>query len=41
MAALDLPIRLNHSDYEVGLSGLVVPEGDLIVVFVAPPWGTG
>jgi hypothetical protein len=39
IAALNLPIALEHVDYDAGLTRVSVPSGDLIVVFVAPPWG--
>jgi hypothetical protein len=39
IALLDLPIVVRHQSYERGIQEIPVGEGDLIVVFVAPPWG--
>jgi hypothetical protein len=36
---LDLPIEVRHQPYERGLRELQVDADDLVVVFVAPPWG--
>lgn len=39
VALIGANIDLRHEDYESGLKRLVVPPDELIVVFVAPPWG--
>src|SRR5262249_22252821 len=36
IAALNLPIALDHIDFDAGLSRMAVPDGDLIVVVIAP-----
>jgi len=40
LAALEAPIQLQHVDYEAGLASTTVASEKLIVLFVAPPWGT-
>ena len=40
LAALQIQLRYEHGDYVSALSGLDVPENALLVVFVAPPWGS-
>ena len=32
-------IELVHEDYETGVKRLAVPSDELVIVFVAPPWG--
>ena len=32
-------LALHHTSYEAGIAALSVPAGQLVVVFVAPPWG--
>lgn len=39
LAALALPIEIMNVDYRSGLRGAAVGANDLLVVFVAPPWG--
>jgi hypothetical protein len=39
LSILDLDFELVHVDYEAGLRTLAVAEDELLVVFVAPPWG--
>ena len=39
VALLDLPIVVRHEPYERGIRETRTGEDDLIVVFVAPPWG--
>jgi hypothetical protein len=38
-AVLDLPIEILNTDYLSGLARLRATPGDLLVVFIAPPWG--
>jgi hypothetical protein len=38
VALLDLPIEVRHEPYERGIRDVQVDE-ELIVVFIAPPWG--
>jgi len=39
IAALDRPIALIHGEYRTLLPGYPVPADDMLVIFVAPPWG--
>lgn len=39
MAALALPIDVVNVDYLSGLAGLSLARDELLVVFIAPPWG--
>jgi 16S rRNA G966 N2-methylase RsmD len=39
LALLDADIELLHLDYESALSSITVADHDLLIVFVAPPWG--
>jgi hypothetical protein len=39
LEALSLPIELRNSDYQSALKTVSPAAGQLIVVFVAPPWG--
>jgi hypothetical protein len=39
MAALALPIDVRNVDYLSGLAGLSVARDELLIVFIAPPWG--
>jgi predicted RNA methylase len=39
VALLDLPIVVRHEPYEGGIPAIRVGDEELIVVFVAPPWG--
>jgi hypothetical protein len=39
VALLELPIDVRHEPYERGIEEIQVDEKELIVVFVAPPWG--
>ena len=39
IAALALPIEIVNADYRSGLSGVSVAPGELLVTFIAPPWG--
>jgi hypothetical protein len=39
VALLDLPIEVRHEPYERAIREVQVDEDELIVVFVAPPWG--
>jgi hypothetical protein len=39
VSILDLGLEVLHIDYESGLEALAIPDGELLVVFVAPPWG--
>jgi hypothetical protein len=40
LAGLDRPVTLAAGDYQELLDDFPVPPDDLVVVFVAPPWGT-
>ena len=39
MAALALPIEILNTDYLSGLTGLSVGPDELLIAFIAPPWG--
>ncbi len=39
VGGLSLPIRILNVDYRSGLSGISLPAGQLLVAFIAPPWG--
>jgi hypothetical protein len=39
VALLDLPILVRHESYERGIRELRADEAELVVVFIAPPWG--
>jgi hypothetical protein len=39
LAIIHAPIELRQQDYRAGLRSLVLPTDQLLVVFVAPPWG--
>ena len=39
LSATGLDIDLRHDSYEHGLTALGDPDADLLIVFVAPPWG--
>ena len=39
LEALALPIRILNTDYRSGLSELSVGEDQLLIAFIAPPWG--
>jgi predicted RNA methylase len=39
LSAVGLDIDLRHDSYEPGLRALGQPGEDLLIVFVAPPWG--
>ena len=39
MTALTLPIEVLNADYQAGLAGLSVASDDLVIAFIAPPWG--
>lgn len=39
VALLDLPIDVRPEPYERGIQEIRVDEDELVVVFVAPPWG--
>jgi len=41
LAILGLGIELIHESYDSGLSALAIPQDELVIVFVAPPWGRG
>ena len=36
---LALPIDIRNTDYRSGLSGLAVAPDELLIAFIAPPWG--
>jgi hypothetical protein len=36
---LELSIDVRNTDYVAGLSGVVVAPDELVVLFIAPPWG--
>jgi 16S rRNA G966 N2-methylase RsmD len=39
LAALELPIEILNTDFQSGVAGVSVPTDELVVVFIAPPWG--
>ena len=39
VAIVSAEVGLLHEDYEAGLRELGVPDDDLLIAFVAPPWG--
>lgn len=39
LAALALPIDILNTDYRSGLSGVSVAADQLLITFIAPPWG--
>lgn len=39
MAALALPIDILNTDYLSGLTGISVAPDELLIAFIAPPWG--
>jgi hypothetical protein len=39
MTALSLPIEILNIEYLSGLAGVSVASGELLVAFIAPPWG--
>ena len=39
MAALALPIDIQNTGYQSGLARLLVAPGELLIAFIAPPWG--
>ena len=39
MSALALPIEVLNVDYQAGLAGLTVAKNELLIAFIAPPWG--
>jgi 16S rRNA G966 N2-methylase RsmD len=39
LAIVDLDVELSHVGHEAGLRALRIPEDQLLIVFVAPPWG--
>jgi hypothetical protein len=39
MSALAMPIEVLDTDYQSGLAGMSVAGDELIVAFIAPPWG--
>jgi hypothetical protein len=39
MAALALPIDILNTEYQSGLAGVLVAPEELLIAFIAPPWG--
>jgi hypothetical protein len=39
MAALALPIDIRNTEYQSGLAGVLVAPEELLIAFIAPPWG--
>lgn len=39
MAALALPIDIRNTDYLSGLTGVTIEPDELLIAFIAPPWG--
>jgi hypothetical protein len=39
LAALELPIEILNTDFQSGVAGLSVPADELVIAFIAPPWG--
>lgn len=39
LAVIGSPVEVTNVDYAAGLADLVITEDELVIVFVAPPWG--
>jgi hypothetical protein len=39
IAALGLPIDILNFDYLSGLTGISIAPGEMLITFIAPPWG--
>jgi predicted RNA methylase len=39
LALLGLALEIEHVDHETGIRAMQVPETELLVAFIAPPWG--
>jgi len=39
LATLELPIQILNTDYRSGLTGVSVAADQLLITFIAPPWG--
>ena len=39
LSLVSLGIDVMHQDYESGLKALMIPDDQLVVLFVSPPWG--
>jgi hypothetical protein len=39
VSILGLPIEIVHADYTAALGGMNLPEEQLLIAFIAPPWG--
>jgi hypothetical protein len=39
LAAVASPIDLVNTDYQTGIANATVPTGQLLITFIAPPWG--
>src|SRR3954454_15347150 len=39
LAILNADITLVQTDYAAGLATLTIPDDQLLIVFIAPPWG--
>ena len=39
LSIVDLGIDVVHQGYEPGLKGVKIPEEELVISFVSPPWG--
>jgi hypothetical protein len=39
LAALSWPVSFQNVDYQTGLTGVTQSPNQLVIVFVAPPWG--
>ena len=39
LAIVSLEVALFHEDYETGLRALRIPRDELLIAFIAPPWG--
>jgi hypothetical protein len=39
LAILNLSIEVSNRDYRTGLSNLTVTQDQLLIAFIAPPWG--
>ena len=39
LSLLGLSLEIRHADYVVALRDLSVPDTQLVVAFIAPPWG--
>jgi hypothetical protein len=39
LSVLGIAIELRHVDFQTGVQAFIVPDDELVIVYVAPPWG--